>query len=63
LEFAALGVFPLAITTGAGSEMRQSIGTAASAGMIGVTIFGLMFAPAFYAFIRNLGTRATGIDR
>ncbi|OKO75595.1 efflux RND transporter permease subunit [Bradyrhizobium sp. NAS96.2] len=51
-----LGVFPLAIATGAGSEMRQSIGTAVFAGMIGVTIFGLMFTPAFYSFIRNFGS-------
>ena len=26
------------------------------AGMIGVTIFGLMFTPAFYTFIRNFGS-------
>jgi hydrophobe/amphiphile efflux-1 (HAE1) family protein len=51
-----LGVFPLAIATGAGSEMRQSIGTAVFGGMIGVTIFGLMFTPAFYTFIRSLGS-------
>ncbi|MGY3487145.1 hydrophobe/amphiphile efflux-1 (HAE1) family protein [Bradyrhizobium sp. USDA 4011] len=51
-----LGVFPLAVATGAGSEMRQSIGTAVFAGMIGVTIFGLMFTPAFYTFIRNFGS-------
>ncbi|MCC8977345.1 efflux RND transporter permease subunit [Bradyrhizobium acaciae] len=51
-----LGVFPLAVATGAGSEMRQSIGTAVFAGMIGVTIFGLMFTPAFYSFIRNFGS-------
>jgi multidrug efflux pump subunit AcrB len=50
-----LGVFPLAVATGAGSEMRQSIGTAVFGGMIGVTIFGLMFTPAFYTFIRSLG--------
>jgi multidrug efflux pump subunit AcrB len=51
-----LGVFPLAVATGAGAEMRQSIGTAVFAGMIGVTIFGLMFTPAFYSFIRNFGS-------
>jgi multidrug efflux pump subunit AcrB len=51
-----LGVFPLAVATGAGSEMRQSIGTAVFAGMIGVTIFGLMFTPAFYTFIRDFGS-------
>jgi Cu/Ag efflux pump CusA len=52
-----LGVFPLAVATGAGSEMRQSIGTAVFFGMLGVTAFGLLFTPAFYTFIRNLGTR------
>jgi hydrophobe/amphiphile efflux-1 (HAE1) family protein len=52
-----LGVAPLAVATGAGSEMRQSLGTAVLFGMIGVTVFGLVFTPAFYTFIRNLGTR------
>ena len=52
-----LGVAPLAVATGAGSEMRQSLGTAVLFGMIGVTGFGLAFTPAFYTFIRNLGTR------
>jgi multidrug efflux pump subunit AcrB len=51
-----LGVAPLAVATGAGSEMRQSLGTAVLFGMIGVTVFGLVFTPAFYTFIRNLGT-------
>ena len=32
-----LGVFPLAIATGAGAEMRQSLGTAVFFGMLGVT--------------------------
>ena len=48
-----LGVFPLAIATGAGAEMRQSLGTAVFSGMLGVTIFGLLFTPAFYTFIRK----------
>jgi hydrophobe/amphiphile efflux-1 (HAE1) family protein len=48
-----LGVFPLAIATGAGAEMRQSLGTAVFSGMLGVTIFGLLFTPAFYTFIRR----------
>jgi hydrophobe/amphiphile efflux-1 (HAE1) family protein len=50
-----LGVFPLAIATGAGAEMRQSLGTAVFSGMLGVTIFGLLFTPVFYTVIRNLG--------
>jgi multidrug efflux pump subunit AcrB len=52
-----LGVFPLAVATGAGSEMRQSLGTAVFFGMLGVTVFGLLFTPAFYTFIRKVGSR------
>jgi hydrophobe/amphiphile efflux-1 (HAE1) family protein len=52
-----LGVFPLAVATGAGAEMRQSLGTAVFSGMLGVTIFGLLFTPAFYTFIRKIGSR------
>ena len=52
-----LGVVPLAIATGAGAEMRQSLGTAVFFGMLGVTLFGLIFTPVFYAFIRKLATR------
>src|SRR5216684_4407003 len=50
-----LGVAPLAVAQGAGAEMRQSLGTAVLFGMIGVTIFGLLFTPAFYTFVRNFG--------
>jgi multidrug efflux pump subunit AcrB len=48
-------VAPLAVATGAGAEMRQSLGTAALFGMAGVTIFGLIFTPAFYTLVRKLG--------
>ena len=54
------GVLPLAIATGAGAEMRQSLGTAVFFGMIGVTAFGLIFTPVFYViarFIAQLGSR------
>jgi hydrophobe/amphiphile efflux-1 (HAE1) family protein len=50
-----LGVIPLAIATGAGAEMRQSLGTAVLFGMLGVTFFGLLFTPAFYVLVRKLG--------
>jgi len=50
-----LGVAPLAVATGAGAEMRRSLGTAVLFGMIGVTCFGLLFTPAFFTFIRNFG--------
>jgi multidrug efflux pump subunit AcrB len=54
-----LGVAPLAVAAGAGAEMRQSLGTAVLFGMLGVTGFGLIFTPAFYTFIRKLGTSKT----
>jgi multidrug efflux pump subunit AcrB len=50
-------VAPLAVATGAGAEMRQSLGTAVLFGMIGVTSFGLLFTPAFFTFIRKLGRK------
>jgi multidrug efflux pump subunit AcrB len=52
-----LGVVPLAVASGAGSEMRQSLGTAVLFGMLGVTGFGLVFTPAFYTLVRKLGAR------
>lgn len=48
-----LGVIPLVIASGAGSEMRQALGTTVFAGMIGVTGFGLLFTPVFYTAIRG----------
>ena len=50
----ALGVVPLMLATGAGAEMRQSLGTAVFSGMIGVTVFGLIFTPVFYVATRWL---------
>ena len=49
-----LGVVPLVIATGAGAEMRQTLGTAVFSGMIGVTVFGLIFTPVFYVVCRKL---------
>ena len=48
------GVVPLAWATGAGAELRQALGTAVFAGMIGVTAFGLIFTPGFYVICRWL---------
>jgi multidrug efflux pump len=45
------GVIPLVLATGAGSEMRHAMGNAVFSGMIGVTIFGLLFTPVFYIFL------------
>jgi hydrophobe/amphiphile efflux-1 (HAE1) family protein len=48
------GVIPLAIAVGPGAEMRQAMGTAVAFGMIGVTLFGLIFTPVFYVVCRAL---------
>jgi hydrophobe/amphiphile efflux-1 (HAE1) family protein len=52
-----LGVLPLVISDGAGAEMRQAVGAAVFFGMIGVTLFGLLFTPVFYVGIRKLASR------
>ena len=51
-----LGVVPLVFATGAGAEMRQALGTAVFFGMLGVTVFGLLFTPVFYVMVRWIGT-------
>jgi multidrug efflux pump len=47
-----MGVLPLVLSTGAGAEMRQAMGIAVFAGMIGVTAFGLFLTPVFYVLLR-----------
>jgi multidrug efflux pump len=42
------GVYPLVVATGAGAEMRQSLGTAVFSGMIGVALFGIFLTPVFF---------------
>lgn len=54
-----LGVLPLVIASGPGAEMRQALGVAVFFGMIGVTVFGLMFTPAFYVISRMLGDKTS----
>ncbi|MEA2855244.1 MAG: multidrug efflux pump, partial [Rhodospirillaceae bacterium] len=49
-----MGVLPLVLSTGAGSEMRHAMGVAVFAGMIGVTAFGLFLTPVFYVLLRSL---------
>ncbi len=53
-----LGVVPLLLASGAGSEMRQVLGTAVFSGMLGVTLFGLFLTPVFYVVIRKLSAPA-----
>ena len=58
-----LGAVPLVIASGAGAELRQALGTAVFAGMLGVTAFGLIFTPTFYVVSRALGERIARLRR
>ncbi len=51
------GVVPLVLATGAGAEMRHAMGIAVFAGMLGVTLFGLLLTPVFYVTVRKLALR------
>jgi hydrophobe/amphiphile efflux-1 (HAE1) family protein len=57
-----LGVVPLVIATGAGAELRQALGTAVFFGMLGVTLFGLVFTPVFYVVVRWIGEKLGAKD-
>ncbi len=48
-----MGVVPLVLSSGAGAEMRQAMGVAVFAGMIGVTLFGLFLTPVFYVMLQR----------
>jgi len=52
-----LGVVPLVIASGPGSEMRQALGTAVFSGMLGVTFFGIFLTPVFYVIIRGFSKK------
>jgi multidrug efflux pump len=50
-----LGVTPLMVASGAGAEMRKSLGTAVFSGMLGVTLFGIFMTPVFFYVIQGVG--------
>lgn len=52
-----MGVLPMAVSTGAGAEMRNDMGITVFSGMLGVTFFGLFLTPVFYVILRKLETR------
>jgi multidrug efflux pump len=54
------GVTPLVFATGAGSEVRHTMGVTVFFGMLGVTFFGLFLTPVFYVLVRTLVTRGGG---
>jgi multidrug efflux pump len=55
-----LGVVPLVRATGAGAEMRSTLGIAVFSGMLGVTVFGVIFTPVFFHVIRGWTAPAAG---
>ena len=48
-----MGVLPLVFASGAGAEMRQAVGVAVFAGMLMVTVAGLVFTPVFYVLLQR----------
>jgi multidrug efflux pump len=52
-----IGVIPLMVATGAGAEMRRTLGVAVFAGMLGVTLFGIFLTPVFYYVIQWFSER------
>ncbi|MCE8039880.1 multidrug efflux RND transporter permease subunit [Halomonas sp. MCCC 1A11062] len=56
-------VVPLMLAGGAGAEVRQALGTAVFAGMLGVTLFGLFLTPVFYVALRKLVSRGQAEPR
>jgi multidrug efflux pump subunit AcrB len=58
-----LGVVPLILSSGAGAEMRKTLGVAVFSGMLGVTIFGIFLTPVFYYVIQRLGDLRPGARR
>ena len=58
------GVMPLMTASGAGAEMRRSLGVAVFSGMLGVTLFGIFLTPVFFYVIQGLSeTRMFMADR
>jgi multidrug efflux pump subunit AcrB len=58
-----MGVVPLVFSSGAGFEIRQAMGIAVFAGMLGVTFFGLFLTPVFYIVIARLTHRVSAALR
>jgi multidrug efflux pump subunit AcrB len=52
--FCFIHMVPPYFASGAGAEMRRSVGTAMLWGAFGVTLFGIFLTPVFYYVIRSL---------
>jgi hydrophobe/amphiphile efflux-1 (HAE1) family protein len=58
-----MGVVPLVLAQGSGAEVRHAMGVTVFAGMIGVTLFGLLLTPVFFVLLRRLtGSRVSDED-
>ncbi|UTW09934.1 multidrug efflux RND transporter permease subunit [Pseudomonas benzenivorans] len=55
-----LGVLPLAISSGAGSASRHSIGTGVIGGMLAATVLAIFLIPMFYLLVESLAEKLTG---
>ena len=55
-----LGVFPLAVATGAGAGARTSVGTSVVGGMLASTLLSVIFIPVLYVVIRSLAPGSHG---
>lgn len=49
-----LGVLPLVISTGAGANGRQAIGTSVMGGMIAATVLAVFLVPVFFVVVRRI---------
>ncbi|MFG1266159.1 multidrug efflux RND transporter permease subunit [Xanthobacter aminoxidans] len=55
-----LGIVPLMVASGAGSETQQSIGTGVFGGMISATVLAVLFVPVFFVVVTKLAERLAG---
>jgi len=58
-----LGIWPLAVATGAGSASRQSLGTAVFGGMFVATFLSLFVVPILYIVISQLRLRVAAVPQ
>ncbi len=56
-----MGVVPLVVAFGAGAEVRHALGVTVFAGMLGVTLFGLLLTPVFYVLVRRTAHRTAAL--
>ena len=58
-----IGVFPMVIATGAGSESRRAIGVTTFYGMLAATIIGIVFIPPLFVICQSIGEKFMGVKK